>query len=74
MLREGTETRQCGRTFTARDFLMRLMLLGGSSVAGITSPLVGTGVPMLIAAGMITAVALVALVMGQRLGMGKAAA
>ena len=67
MLQEGTEPRQRGRVFGARDFLMRLMLLGGQSVAGIATPLIGTGATLLVAAGMIALVGLLAFVMGRRM-------
>jgi len=67
MLQEGTEPRQRGRVFGARDFLMRLMLLGGQSVAGIATPLIGTGVTLLVAAGMMALVGALAFVMGRRM-------
>jgi MFS family permease len=66
MLQEGTETRQRGRVFSARDFLMRLMLLGGGSVAGIATPLIGTGETLLIAAGIIALAAVGAVWLGRR--------
>jgi MFS family permease len=66
MLQEGTETRQRGRVFSARDFLMRLMLLAGQSVAGVATPLIGTGPTLLVAAAMIALVGGLALVMGRR--------
>ena len=67
MLQEGTEVRQRGRVFSARDFLMRLMLLGGQSVAAVATPLIGTGPTLLIAAGFIAVVAGLALALGRRL-------
>jgi predicted MFS family arabinose efflux permease len=66
MLQEGTEVRQRGRVFGARDFLMRLVLLGGQSVAGIATPLIGTGATLLVAAGIMALVGLLAFVMGRR--------
>ena len=66
MLQENTELRQRGRVFSARDFLMRLMLLGGQTVAGIAVPLVGTGATLIVAAGMMVLVGVLAFVMGQR--------
>jgi MFS transporter, DHA3 family, macrolide efflux protein len=66
MLQEGTETRQRGRVFSARDFLMRLALLGGSTLAGLATPLVGTGNTLLATSGVIALVALVALLLGRR--------
>jgi MFS transporter, DHA3 family, macrolide efflux protein len=67
MLQEGTEPRQRGRVFSARDFLMRVVLLGGQSAAGIATPLIGTGATMLVAAGMMALVGVLAFVMGRRL-------
>jgi len=67
MLQEGTEARQRGRVFGARDFLMRLMLLGGQSVAGVATPLIGTGATLLVAAGMMALVGVLAFVMGRRM-------
>ena len=71
MLQENTELRQRGRVFSARDFLMRLMLLGGQTVAGIAVPLVGTGATLMIAAGMMVLVGVLAFVMGQRSSEGS---
>ena len=73
MLQEGTEPRQRGRVFSARDFLMRLMLLGGQTVAGIATPLIGTGGALLIAAGILVLVAVLAFVLGHRLAGATAA-
>jgi len=67
MLQEGTELRQRGRVFGARDFLMRLMLLAGQTVAGLATPLIGPGPTMLVAAGMIALVAATIFVMGRRI-------
>jgi MFS family permease len=72
MLQENTELRQRGRVFSARDFLMRLMLLGGQTVAGIGVPLIGTGRTLMIAAGMMVLVGVLAFVMGQRNSEGAA--
>ena len=74
MLQEGTEPRQRGRVFSARDFLMRLMLLGGQTAAGIATPLIGTGATLLVAAGMIALVGVLAFVMGSRMPPPVAAA
>ncbi len=73
MLQQATEPRQRGRVFSTRDFLMRLMLLGGQSVAGVAVPLIGTGGTLLVAAGMMALVGLAALVMGRRLPAADAA-
>ncbi len=66
MLQQGAETRQRGRVFSARDFLMRLMLLGGTSLAGLATPLAGTGNTLLLAAGIIVLAALGAFWLGHR--------
>jgi hypothetical protein len=67
MLQEGAETRQRGRVFGARDFLMRLMLLGGQTLAGLATPLAGTGATLLGASGFFALVAGGALWLGRRL-------
>jgi MFS family permease len=67
MLQEGTEPRQRGRVFGARDFLMRVMLLGGQSLAGLATPLIGTGPTLLVAAGMIALVGLRTVLIGSRI-------
>ena len=67
MLQEGTEPRQRGRVFGARDFLMRLMLLAGQTVAGVATPLIGTGATLLVAAGIIALVGGLAFAMGRRI-------
>jgi MFS transporter, DHA3 family, macrolide efflux protein len=66
MLQQGTETRQRGRVFSARDFLMRLLLLGGQTMAGIATPLIGTRSTLLLAAGFIVVAALGAQWLGRR--------
>ncbi len=67
MLQEGAGTRQRGRVFGARDFLMRLMLLGGQTLAGLATPLAGTGATLLGASGFFALVAGGALWLGRRL-------
>jgi MFS family permease len=67
MLQESTEPGQRGRVFSARDFLMRVLLLGGQSVAAIATPLIGTGATLLVAAGMMALVGVVAFVLGRRM-------
>jgi len=47
------------------------MLLGGQTVAGIAVPLVGTGATLMIAAGMMVLVGVLAFVMGQRSSEGS---
>jgi MFS family permease len=67
MIQEGTETRQRGRVFAARDFLMRLALLVGQSVAAVATPLVGAGPTLIGAAGLIAVVGLAAIALGRRI-------
>jgi hypothetical protein len=74
MLQEASEPRQRGRVFGARDFLMRLMLLAGQSVAAVATPLIGLVPTLLVAAGMIALVGLLAFVLGRRLPPAGAAA
>ena len=45
LLQEGTEPRQRGRVFSARDFLMRLVFLLGGTTAGFLSRAESTPVP-----------------------------
>jgi MFS family permease len=68
MLQEGTELRQRGRVFSARDFLMRVMFLGGQTVAGIGVPFIGTSATLLVAASFMALVGVIAFVLGQRDG------
>ncbi|HET9327505.1 MAG TPA: MFS transporter, partial [Candidatus Eisenbacteria bacterium] len=49
LLQQSTETRQRGRVFSARDFLMRLVFLIGVSVAGVVTRGFGTQAALLIA-------------------------
>ena len=65
LLQECTETRQRGRVFSARDFLMRLVFLIGVSAAGTVTRGFGTKAALLIAAGTIGAVGLTAAVWGR---------
>jgi len=66
ILQEATEPGQRGRVFSARDFLMRLMLLAGATVAGVATPLLGTGGTLLIAAAALAGAGVLTLVLGRR--------
>lgn len=66
MLQEGTAHGQRGRIFSARDFLMRLVLLGGQSVAALAVPLIGVTGTLLIAATMMAGVGALAFAIGRR--------
>ncbi len=74
MLQEGTEPGQRGRIFSARDFLMRLVLLVGQSVAALAVPLVGITGTLLIAATLMAGVGALAFAMGHRADRDDAAA
>jgi MFS family permease len=65
LLQESTETRQRGRVFSARDFLMRLVFLIGVSAAGWVTRALGTREALTIAAVMIMAAGLLTLVWGR---------
>ena len=65
LLQESTETRQRGRVFSARDFLMRLVFLIGVSGAGWATRELGTEAALLIAAGLTVATGIVTLVWGR---------
>jgi len=60
LLQEGTEPRQRGRVFSARDFLMRLVFLLGGTTAGFVTRSQGTRLALLVCAGVVTAAGIVA--------------
>jgi len=66
MLQQGTELRQRGRVFSARDFLMRLVSLVSVTVAGWTSRALGLQPTLLISAGAIAVAGVIAIVWGRR--------
>lgn len=53
MLQVGTEPRQRGRVFSARDFIMRLVFLIGVSVAGALTQWAGTRTALIVSAGLL---------------------
>ncbi len=65
LLQEGTETRQRGRVFSARDFLMRLVFLLGGTVAGFLTRWAGTRAALLVCAGLVAAAGTAALLWGR---------
>jgi len=73
LLQEGTEPRQRGRVFSARDFLMRLVFLLGVTTAGWASRSLGLRATLLICAGIVTAAGVLALWWGRRLARPRGA-
>ena len=69
LLQEGTETRQRGRVFSARDFLMRLVFLLGGTVAGYLTRWAGTRTALLACAGLVAVAAVAALLWGGHPGL-----
>ena len=61
LLQEGTEARQRGRVFSARDFLMRLVFLLGGTAAGFLTRWAGTRAALLACAGLVAVAGLAAL-------------
>jgi len=66
LIQEGTETRQRGRVFSARDFLMRLVFLIGVSLAGVATRAFGTRFALLVCAVLVAGAGAVALAWGRR--------
>ncbi len=64
LLQEGTEARQRGRVFSARDFLMRLVFLLGGTTAGFLTRSEGTRLALLVCAGLVGAAGMTALLWG----------
>jgi MFS family permease len=65
VLQESSETRERGRVFSARDFLMRLVFLVGVSAAGWVSGAYGTRAALLLAGTLVAAAGVVAAVWGR---------
>ncbi len=68
LLQEGTEARQRGRVFSARDFLMRLVFLVGVTVAGVASRNLGIQAALLMCAVTVGGVGALSIAMGRRAG------
>jgi predicted MFS family arabinose efflux permease len=66
LLQQGTELRQRARVFSLRDFLMRLVLLAGSTVAAWVTRAWGTQSAILASAVVVGAAGLLALAWGRR--------
>ena len=61
LLQQGSEARQRGRVFSARDFLMRLVFLMGGTAAGYLTRAAGTRAALLACAGLIALAGMAAL-------------
>jgi MFS family permease len=66
LLQEGTEARQRGRVFSARDFLMRLVFLIGVTVAGWATRHLGVPPALLTCACVVSAAGLLSLAWSSR--------
>ena len=67
LLQEGTEPRQRGRVFSARDFLMRLVFLLGGTTAGFLTRSEGTRLALLVCAGLVAVAGMTALLWERRI-------
>jgi MFS family permease len=66
LLQEGTEPRQRGRVFSARDFVTRLVFLGAVTLAAAAARGFGHGNALLIGAAIVAAAGAIVLWMGSR--------
>lgn len=66
LLQEGTDVRQRGRVFSLRDFAMRGLFQLSLWVAAVTTPLLGTGASLLIAAVLIAGAGGLSIAFGRR--------
>jgi MFS family permease len=69
LLQEGTEPRQRGRVFSARDFLMRLVFLIGVTVAAWLTQATGTRIALVVCAVVTTAAGVAAVAWTRRAPM-----
>jgi MFS family permease len=67
LLQEGTEPRQRGRVFSARDFVMRLLFVVGGTAAGLVTRAAGTRAALLVCAGVVAGAGVAALAWGRRM-------
>lgn len=67
LLQEGTEPRQRGRVFSARDFVMRLVFVVGGTAAGFLTRSAGTRPALLVCGGLIAVAGMAALAWGRRM-------
>lgn len=65
LLQIGTEPRQRGRVFSARDFLMRLLVLLSTTAAGWATPRFGTAAILLVCAAVVTVAGGLAILWGR---------
>jgi MFS family permease len=61
LLQEGTEPRQRGRVFSARDFVMRLVFVLAATGAGLLTRATGTRAALLVCAALVVAAGIAAL-------------
>ncbi len=66
LLQEGTEQGQRGRVFSARDFLMRLVFLGGVSAAGWITRAIGVQPALLMCAAVVAGAGALSFAWGRR--------
>jgi MFS family permease len=67
LLQEGTEPRQRGRVFSARDFVMRVLFVAAGTAAGFLTRAAGTRAALLVCGGLIAAAGIAALAWGRRM-------
>src|SRR5262245_27922609 len=68
LIQEGTDLRQRGRVFSLRDFTMRSLLLVSLGIATLLTPLLGTPITLIVAAGFVAAAGVMSLVWGRGVG------
>lgn len=66
LLQMGTEPKQRGRVFSARDFVMRLVFMGAVSIATGLTTTYGTRTALIVSAGLLALAGAVALAWGKR--------
>ncbi len=66
LLQEGTDLRQLGRVFSLRDIVMRLGFQITIWIAALLTPLVGTSVTLIVAAGVVAAAGALSMAWGRR--------
>jgi len=74
LVQEGTDLHQRGRVFSLRDFVMRGLLLLSMGLATLLTPLLGTGVTLMVAAAFIAGAGVLALAWRGRVQRAEAAA
>jgi MFS family permease len=74
LVQEGTDLHQRGRVFSLRDFAMRALLLVSLGIATVLTPLLGTSVTMMVAAGFVAGAGALALAWRRRVREAEQAA